>query len=142
MNLHGTVRGAITSVNPDITAQFLASQGHTTDDAGNQTPVFAAGVPVRIQVQPLSRGDLKHLDNLNIQGVFRTVFMYGNSQGVVRPNQQGGDLLTFPQFAGQASATWLVVSVDGPWNVEQGGWTKVLVCLQEDIPQNIIGPSP
>jgi hypothetical protein len=131
LNLHGTVRGAITSVNPDITASFQASTGPGTPDAsGNVTPTYAAPINVRCQVQPLSRGDLRQVESLNLQGVFRTVFMYGNEQGVVRVNQQGGDLLTFAQFKGQAAAVWLVVCVDGPWNVEQGGWTKIIVCLQ------------
>jgi hypothetical protein len=131
MNLHGIVRGAIGSVNPDITAQFQASTGPSAPDAaGNITPTYAAAVPVRCQVQPLSRGDLRQVESLNLQGVFRTIFMFGNTQGVVRVNQQGGDLLTFPQFQGQGASTWLIVSVDGPWNVEDGGWTKVIVCLQ------------
>lgn len=98
------------------------------------TPTYADAVPVRCQVQPLSRGDLRQIETLNLQGVFRSIFMFGNTQGVVRPNQQGGDLLTFPQFQGQPAATWLIVSVDGPWNVEQGGWCKVLVCLQSPLP--------
>lgn len=131
MNLHGTVRGAITSVNPDITAQFQASTGNTVDAAGNVTPTYAAPVPVRCQVQPPGSRDLQHIERLNITKMTRVIFMYGNAQGVVRPNQQGGDLLSFPQFAEQAASLWLVVYVDGPWNVEQGGWTKVIVVLQE-----------
>lgn len=131
MNLHGAVRGAITSVNPDITAQFQASTGPGTPDAsGNVTPMYAAPVAVRCQVQPLSRGDLRQVEALNLQGEFRAIFMFGNPQGVVRVNQQGGDLLTFPQFQGEAPSVWLVVNVDGPWNVEQGGWSKLIVVLQ------------
>lgn len=132
MNLHSIVRPAINSVNPDIAGGFIASTGHNVDDAGNVTPTFAASVPVRLQVQPPGTKDLRHLNNLNISGVVRSVFMFGNAQGVVRPNQQGGDLLTFPQFTGQAASTWLTVAADGPWSVNDGGWTKVLVVLQEN----------
>lgn len=131
MNLHALVRAGINAVNPDVTGGFIASTGNTVDAAGNITPLFAGSVPVRLQVQPPGSRDLKHAEHLNIQGVIRQVFMFGNAQGVVRPNQQGGDLLTFPQFKGQAASTWLVFSVDGPWNVENGGWTRVLVVLQE-----------
>lgn len=131
MNLHAIVRSAITTVNPDVLATFQASSGTTVDEAGNVTPLYLDPVQVRIQVQPMSRGDLKQIEQLNIQGVFRSVFMYGNAQGIVRPNQAGGDLLTFPQFKGQSARPWLVVAVDGPWDVDQGGWTKVIVCLQE-----------
>lgn len=134
MNLHSIVRGAITSVNLDITAQYLASTGPTSNADFSRTPGFAAPVPVRCQVQPLSRGDLKLVEKLNLQGVFRSVFMFGNPQGIVRVLAQGGDLLQFPPFRGQAAQTWKIVAVDGPWNVEQGGWTKLIICLQTDTP--------
>src|ERR1700679_3872036 len=117
MNLHGTVRGAITSINPDKAAQFFASTGPgTPDPSGNVAPTFAAAVPVCVQVQPLSKQDLRHIETLNIQGVFRSIFMFGNPQSVVRPNQQGGDLLTFTQFQGQGVSTWLTIAADGPWD--------------------------
>lgn len=134
MNLHGLVRGAITSVNPDIAGTFTASTGNTVDGAGNITPQYAAPLPVRFQVQPPGSKDLQHIERLNIQKICRVVFMFGNAQGVVRPNQQGGDLLTFPQFTGQAPATWLTVYADGPWSVEGGGWTKIIAVLQESPP--------
>jgi hypothetical protein len=131
MNLHGTVRGAITSINPDKAAQFFASTGPSSPDAsGNVTPAYSAAVPVRVQVQPLSKQELRHIETLNIQGVFRSIFMFGNPQSVVRPNQQGGDLLTFPQFQDQSTSTWLTIAADGPWDVENGGWSKILVVLQ------------
>lgn len=135
MNLHGIVRGAINSVNPDRTALYLKSLGATSTADYKQTPSYAPGVPVRIQVQPLGKEELRHIEKLNLQGVFRVVYMFGNTQGVVRVLAQGGDLLQFAPFQGQAAQNWLVVGpVDGPWNVEQGGWTKVIVCLQTDTP--------
>jgi hypothetical protein len=134
MNLHSIVRGAITSVNPDITAQYRASTGPTSNADFSRTPSFAAAVPVRVQVQPLSRAGLRLVEKQNLQGVFRTVFLYGNPQGIVRVLAQGGDLLQFPPFRGQVSQTWKVVDVNGPWNVENGGWTELVVCLQTDTP--------
>lgn len=134
MNLHGIVRGAINSVNADRPALYLASTGNTVNADFSQTPAYAPGVSVRIQIQPLGRDELKHIDRLNLQGVFRTVYMFGNTQGIVRILAQGGDLLQFAPFQGQATQNWKVINVDGPWNVEQGGWTKLLVCLQTDTP--------
>lgn len=134
MNLHGIVRGAINSVNADRVALYLASTGNTVNADFSQTPSYAPGVPLRIQVQPLGRDELKHVERLNLQGVFRTVFMFGNTQGIVRVLAQGGDLLQFAPFQGQAVQNWKVVYVDGPWNVENGGWCKVIVCLQTDTP--------
>ena len=134
MNLHGIVRGAINSVNPDRTALYLASTGNTVNADFSQTPGYAPGVQVRVQIQPLGRDELKHIERLNLQGVFRTVYLFGNAQGLIRVLAQGGDLLQFAPFQGQAVQNWKIVYVDGPWNVEQGGWTKVICCLQNDTP--------
>lgn len=134
MNLHGIVRGAINSVNADRPALYLASAGNTVNADFTQTPAYAAGVPVRIQIQPLDKEGLRHVEKLNMTGVFRTIYMYGNTQGVVRVQAKGGDLIQFSPFQGEAVQTWKVVEPDGPWNVEQGGWTKIIVVLQTDTP--------
>jgi len=131
LNLHGIVRGAINSVNPDRSALYLASTGPTSNADFSQTPGFAAPVAVRVQIQPLGRDELKHIDRLNLTGVFRTVYLFGNPQGIVRVLAQGGDLIKFAPFQGQAVQTWKIVYVDGPWNVENGGWTKLIVVLQD-----------
>lgn len=130
MNLHGIVRGAITTVNPDIVAPYLRSTGNTTDAAGEQAPTYAAPVDVRIQVQALTGKDLQQINYLNIQGVLRAVYMYGNTQGIVRVDAKGGDMLRFPQVPGDPNVQdWLVVAVLETWP----DWSKVAVWLQ--LPQ-------
>lgn len=126
INMHATVRGAITSVNNDIDAMFQASTGNTPSATGKQTPAYATAVPVKIQSQPLKHSDLQHINDMNLSGTFRSVHMYGNTEGIVRPTQQGGDLLVFKQSPGVAAQTWLVVSVMEVW----AEWSRVLVCLQ------------
>lgn len=126
MNLHGIVRGAIQSVNPDITASFQRSNGFTVDANHKQIPAYASAVPVRIQSQAMSGGMLKHADRLNLQGVLRSLYMFGNTQGIVRPTAQGGDLLTFKLVPGAADSVWKVVEVVETWP----DWSHVLVCLQ------------
>lgn len=126
MNLHGIVRRAITTVNPDIAASFERSTGYAVDVNHKQVPGYAAAVPVRIQSQALSGGMLKHTDNLNLQGVLRSVYMFGNTQGVVRPTAEGGDLLTFKLVPGSADSIWKVVEVVETWP----DWSHVIVCLQ------------
>lgn len=142
MNLHGIVRPAINSVNPDRTALYLKSMGPTSNADFSQTPTYAAGVAVRVQIQPLDKEGLRHVEKLNMTGVFRTVFMFGNPQGVVRVQAKGGDLLQFRPFQGEAAQNWLVVEPAGPWNVENGGWTKLIVVLQTDTPVIAPGTGP
>lgn len=127
MNLHGTVRGAITSVNPDTPLGWQASTGNTVDAAGNQTPGYAASVSVLGQIQPVPDKLLAHTDQLNIQGTYRVVYFYGAKNAIVRADQLGGDLLTFPRVTGGAAETWLIVEVLEQWP----DWCKVLACLQQ-----------
>lgn len=131
MNLHGTVRPMINGVNPDKTALLYVSTGSTPGAGATLTPTYAAPRPVMIQVQPVSKKDLAQLEQLNVQGVSRKIFMFGNAQGIVRIHQEGGDLLRFAEFRGIAPTTWLITAVNGPWDVEAGGWTEILVTLQQ-----------
>lgn len=130
LNLHEVVRGAITAVVPDVTASYQQSTGYTTNADGSRTPIYTAALPVPIQVQPLSKQDLQHVDFLNLQGVFRVVYGFNNAQGVNRPSQMGGDLFTFAQIPGGVPQVWKVTDVPETWGV---GWYRVIVCLQTDV---------
>lgn len=126
MNLHGTVRGAITSVNPDVMAPYYVSQPYTKDASFAQVPSYAAPVNVPVQVQALKANDLKHSDLVNLEGLKRAVYMYGNTVGVDRSNLKGGDWLVFAQAKGLAVQGWKVVCVLETWP----DWSKVAVVLQ------------
>lgn len=149
LNLHATVRAAIQTVNADITAVYIASNGYTRNPAGKQVPVYLDPVNVRAQVQPPSVRDLRHLEMLNIQGTTRTVYLYSDPQAIVRVTAKGGDLFQFPQFSGQPADNWLVVAVPEQWDVgtngappselptpppSVSGWSKLFVVLQTDRP--------
>jgi len=128
MNLHGIVRAAITSVNPDISSTLLRSNGYTTDATGKQTPAYLTFTG-QIQVQGVSGKDLMHTDSLNIQGVLRTVYLRGNWAGVVRADQKGGDIMKFAQTPGAAVQDWRVVVSKEVWP----DWCSAIVCLQSTV---------
>jgi hypothetical protein len=136
MNLHGTVRGAIRSVNPDIPVSWLVSQAPTVNAAGKLSPSYAAPVSITAQVQPVKGSDLQKFNFLQGQGIFRVAYLFGNAQGIVRVDAKGGDLLKFPQSqaAGSPVQTWLVRVVDETWTMDAsaGGWCRVIVELQLD----------
>jgi hypothetical protein len=133
-NLHGLVRGAINSVNPDVAGQWIVSTGNTVDDAGKSTPSYAAAVPARFQVQGVKGSDLKKYEFLQAQGVYRAVYAYANLDAINRVESKGGDLLTFPQYPRGPARTWLVSAVDEPWTSGNGNlaWCRVIVTLQLD----------
>lgn len=126
MNLHSIVFGAIGSVNPHVAGVLRVSTGFTTAADGQQVPTYAAPANITVQDQPLSVSDLKQLDALNIQGVTRAAYLFGDVQGVVRVDQKGGDLLAFN------NRVWLVAAVIETWDTP--GWCKVGLTLQMDAP--------
>jgi len=130
LNLHTEVRGAINTVNPDILATYKQSTGYTTASDGKQAPTYTTFTKVRIQVQALSWGDLQHRDMQNVQGVLRAIYMYGNTQGVVRPDVKGGDLLVFSQVLNGSPQMWLVKAVLETWTPDAPGFCKLGAVLQ------------
>src|SRR5690348_8927500 len=105
MDLHGIVSGAIGTVNPPVPATYYASQAPTTNADGSRSPGFAAGVAMSVQKQEISYKDLQHVDGLNLQGAFCTVYLRGQAFGVTRGAAKGGDKFVI------GSDTWLVVAV-------------------------------
>lgn len=120
MDLHAAVSGAIGAVNPFVSAQYLKSTGTTTNPDGSRTPSYAAPVDVSIQKQELSFKELQQVQNLNLQGIMRSIYMEGAAYGVYRVAGTGGDKFVI------GDQTWLVVAVPELWP----DWCKVIVQLQ------------
>lgn len=128
INVRAAANAAIQVVNPNLEGTFYQSTGFTLNAARKQVPNYAAGVNVSMQVQAVTAGQLRHLEGLNIEGVLRSVRMWGNTQGVVRVTQQGGDLLYFPEVPMGTPRVWKVVKVVETW----AAWAHVIVNLQTD----------
>ncbi len=129
LNLHNIARPYINAVNPEFVGVWRQSTGSTTSASGVMTPTYV-DTTVPMQVQALSGRDLKHADFLNMQGVKRSVYLYGDVQGVVKPDVKGGDILQFPETRGGANRDWLVVVVMETWTPDVAGFCKVGVVLQ------------
>ena len=78
------------------------------------------------QVQALTYKDLQQVDGVNLNGVARAIYFYGEFNGVVRPRQKGGDLIQLTD--GPNAGTWLITHVLETWP----DWCKVAVVLQND----------
>lgn len=120
MNLHGIVRRAITTVNPDVPGVMMVSLGtYTTDAAGHRVPAYSEQ-DVTVQLQPLSYTDLMKIDGLNLQGIKKKAYVNGNFEGVNRPSQKGGDKLIV------SGETWLITQPLEEWP----DWCSFVVTLQ------------
>ncbi len=125
MNLRALANALTSQINANQSISWVQNTGYTTNAAGKRTPTTTT-VSIMAQIQALSGGDLMHMDGMNLQGVMRTVFMYGNPQGVVRVDSKGGDILQFPEIPGGVTRNWLVTQVIETWP----NWAKVVVTLQ------------
>ena len=125
MNLHGIVSGYIAGVNPPITVSIQPSTGYTTNADGNRVPAYGPPQSAQAQRQALQYTDIVQMDGLNIQGTRCKLYLNGNWNGLVRADQKGGDLITFPD-----GTIWLVAVVAENWS-QQDGWTCVL-CTRQD----------
>lgn len=133
MDLRRIVHAPIGMVNPNVLVAWLRYLAYSTDGAGRSTPNYAPPLTLNGQVQPLSTDRLAHLEQLNIQGVLRSVYLRGAVASAVRENGTGGDLLQFPEVPGGSQRTWLVVLVDEQWP----DWCRVTAKLQNDM--NVAG---
>jgi hypothetical protein len=127
MDLRRIVRGPIGAVNPDVPVGWLKYLAATApDNSGKSSPTYAPLQTPMGQVQPLSTGQLMHMDQLNIQGVLRSVYLKGAVATAVREDGTGGDLLQFPEVPGGPQHTWLVVEAPEQWP----DWCRVIARLQ------------
>jgi ABC-type oligopeptide transport system substrate-binding subunit len=122
MNLNAIVAGTIGAINPQVTLAIAVSTGFTQSADGTQIPTYASAISVPGQVQPLTTGDIAHLNSLNIQGAQRRIYINGIVNGLVRASNKGGDLITTPD-----GNVWLVLAILEAWGV----WTAAAVVLQD-----------
>lgn len=120
MDLHGIVSSAIGAVNPLVTAQLLVSTGSTTNPDGSVSPSYAAPVSIQVQAQELSFKELQHVENLNLQGILKSIYCPGTVQAVNRVAGTGGDKIVI------GGDTYLAVAISEQWP----DWCRVIGQLQ------------
>lgn len=90
-----------------------------------ETPLVDVAITTALivpaQIQSLTFRDLQQIDGLNLQGNRNGIYFYGQIDGIVRPDNKGGDLITFPD-----GSIWLVAIVLEDWP----DWCKVAATRQ------------
>jgi hypothetical protein len=124
LNLSHIAGAYVSAVNPWITGQYQKSTGYSTDPSGERIPSYTAAVPLTIQMQAMTSGDLRQVSGLNLNGELRAMYCNGAIEGVDRPQSLGGDMITLPD-----ASIWLVAKVLENWNTTSG-WTKFCVVRQ------------
>lgn len=135
LNLRNIANSAIQGLNPNVIATIRRSAGYTTDPSGKRVPSFTE-ITVPVQIQPITTGDMQKLDNLNIQGVHRAIYVSAEVEAMIRVDKKGGDQIVFPRGVmpedNDNTTRWIVSAV---LEVYQSGWRKVAITLQNSYSQ-------
>lgn len=127
-NLHDLAFGVISAIHDGTPIIIQLSTGYVTVN-GVQTPTYET-VTAFADEQPITTGDIRHMDALNIQGVRRAFYITGHVHAIERINSRGGDIVVTPN-----NDQWLVHEVSEQWPT----WVKVLTTLQN---QKYVPPPP
>lgn len=125
MNLNAIANGVVKAVSPNILLSIQVSTGNTTSPDGTRVPSFAPAQPAYGQVQPLSYREIQQADSLNLGGTRKTIYINSFVDGLLRPENKGGDLITVA--GGPDAGVYLVANIDEAWI---NGWCKAICTLQ------------
>ncbi len=125
MNLNAIAGSVIAAVNPPTPLCILISNGNSANADFTRNPSYKPPIMRMGQVQPLSTGDIRHIDGLGLEGVHRAIYINGKVDGLVRVENKGGDLIIAD------GKVWLVTEVSENWG--NGQWVKALVTLQDQV---------
>ncbi|GJD63755.1 hypothetical protein [Methylobacterium frigidaeris] len=129
MNLRAIANRATQRINPNVSATIMRSGGYTTNDSGKRVPKFTP-LPLKVQVQPASTGDIQKLEALNIQGVHRVIYISAEVEAMIRVDKKGGDQIVFEAGVmpeDDQGTRWIISAVLEVWGHE---WRKCAITLQ------------
>lgn len=125
MNLNAIANGVIRAVSPNILLQIQVNTGNTTSPDGTRVPTYAPHVCAYGQVQPLSYREIQQADSLNLGGTRKTIYINSFVDGLLRPENKGGDLIQVME--GPDAGLYLVANIDEAW---VNGWCKAICTVQ------------
>ena len=129
MNLRAIANRATQRVNPNVSAVIKRSLEPTVSPSGKRTPTYQ-DLPVRVQVQPASTGDIQKLEALNIQGVHRVIYISAEVEAMIRVDKKGGDQIVFEAGVmpeDDQGTRWIISAVLEVWGHD---WRKCAITLQ------------
>jgi hypothetical protein len=138
MNLHNTVRSAITAVNADKTLTLFRSLGTFTRnyETMQTVPNVREGIHVKGQIQSIKPDDILHAEKISVSDIVRRIYLYAEEdpservQALYRPLAKAGDYLL-----DHLNRQWQVDAILEDFSAE--GWVSVQAIMQP-IPQTLI----
>lgn len=103
LRLRQIVNAISQTVNSNIIVTLQTSAGYSIGAGQRQQPIYNPAITGLGQIQALDNSELAHLENLNIQGTLRALYMYGNLAAVMRSDSKGGDIVTIKSGRGKTA---------------------------------------
>jgi len=138
MNLHNTVRGAITAVNADQAFTLFRSLGTFTRsyDTMETLPNVREGEVFLGQIQSIAPDAVLHAEKISVSDIVRRIYMYApedpdeRAQALYRPLAKAGDYVL-----DHLNRQWQIDAVMEDFSAE--GWISVQAIMQP-IPQTLV----
>lgn len=133
INLHDTVRDAITSIYPDEQVQYYFSLGQTKVK-GRTGSRYSEPVTIFAQIQPIAPGDLQYVNNYEQVTVERHMYIYSRDSWdqlqntLVRHAERTGDYVYRPKYG-----TWWMAQAL-PEDYAGVEWVKLKIRYQTILP--------
>lgn len=132
MNVRGLANRATSRINPNLPASLKRSTGWATAATGKRANTYAGPVAITVQVQALTKEDVRHLDALNLSDCEIAVYASAQLHAIERTTGKGGDLLVFGSGsaipADLQDTTWLVTAILEGWVT--AGWSRAALTRQ------------
>lgn len=122
MNLRELANGLTSMINPNIEATIAISNGFRRNPDGTISPVYDYLYKIPIQLQPLDSDMIQQTENVNLQGIIKSVHVNNNYYAQLRKENKGGDKIII------GNDTWLVIKNIELWP----DWCRLMVKLQVD----------
>ena len=110
INVRAMANGMTSLVNPNLAAVLRVNEGSTVDAEGNQVPNFVEHA-IQIQAQSLGSEEKDHLNLVDRQGEYITVYAYGSITAIQRWLERGASELVFTPYGESAAVRWSVDKV-------------------------------
>lgn len=120
MNLRQIVNPLTSTVNSNILVTLQISNGYSIGAGQRQMPLYKPAITGIAQIQALDGSDLRQIENLNIQGTLRSLYLYGGLAGVMRSDSKGGDIITIKSGRPKIASIPFTASQTGVISVPHG----------------------
>lgn len=120
----GVTAGSTLIASGTVAGTYLLDRSSTVASPTGMLTTY----PLMGQLQPLSYGNLRQVEGLNLGGVSQRIYLEGQVDSIVRSKNKGGDLLTIPE--GPSRGVYLINVIFEQWP----DWVAAGITLQSDTP--------